>query len=294
MKYRVKAFDADGRDQVFTLDADDKHAAAAAIRTRGFFPFEVKPVDIGPASEPDAFAQLLTLAIGKAKAHPVVVGSATVVLSLVVIIFAVTAEGRRYNRAVKAYQSGEFESALTIVASLSPEYQARSTATYLKSDALLQLAQQEIENTRYDAALSHLKQIPTTFQRYGRASELIESTSSELDRIKTEQEEERRLRAAEAARVARSSSRTGTSSANVPEGFVWTGDREADQRRLDFVRELRSGSVRTFEDLDRAVRRHSTPSEIQEMEREIRRQDDQFNRAVPDPNHPGAWIWPDD
>lgn len=80
----------------------------------------------------------------------------------------------------------------------------------------------------------------------------------------------------------------------IPAGFVWTGDREADQRRLDFVRELQSGHVRTFQDLERAVREHSTAEEVQAMEREFDRQDSRFNRAIPDPNHPGAWIWPKD
>jgi len=41
MEYLVKAVDAKGRDQHFVVDADDPKSAAAAIRARGFFPFEV-------------------------------------------------------------------------------------------------------------------------------------------------------------------------------------------------------------------------------------------------------------
>jgi hypothetical protein len=80
--------------------------------------------------------------------------------------------------------------------------------------------------------------------------------------------------------------------ASTPSGFVWTGDGAADQRRLDFVRELQSGRVRNYDDLERSVREHSTPEENQKMDAELRRQEDRFDRAIPDPDNPGAWIWP--
>ena len=85
-----------------------------------------------------------------------------------------------------------------------------------------------------------------------------------------------------------------TVQSDIPPGFVWTGDKEADQRRLDFLRTLRSGQVRSYEDLERAVRQHSTPEEIQQMDKTLRQQQSRFDRAIPDPDNPGCWIWPKD
>ena len=289
MQYRVKACDAEGRDQVFVVEADDEQAAAAAIRKRGCFPFHVKRQNAGVTGQADESIDVLVAFVtNKIKAHPKPLGVAAFVLLVAVTAYALTAEGRSYRRAVRAYRAGQFEEALNIVSSLSAEYQARPSTTYLKSDALLRLAQQEIASAAYDAALAHLESVPDTFQKHDTVAQLIQDTSGEIDRLKAEQQAERERRAASVA------TRSRSSGSNIPEGFVWTGDREADQRRLKFVRELQSGNVRTFDDLERAVRRHSTPSEIREMEEEIRRQNDAFNRAVPDPNCPGAWIWPDD
>lgn len=64
------------------------------------------------------------------------------------------------------------------------------------------------------------------------------------------------------------SSGTYSSSSSVPPGFVWTGDAKGDQQRLDFLRDLNSGKIRSFDDLETSVRKHSTEAEIRQMEAE--------------------------
>jgi hypothetical protein len=58
--------------------------------------------------------------------------------------------------------------------------------------------------------------------------------------------------------------------------FVETDDRESDQRRRTFVREIESGKIRTWSELEEAVLRNSTQEEIEEMRREFRKQDEAF------------------
>lgn len=53
MKYKVTATDAQGRDQEFRVDAPDEKQAAATIRARGFFPFEIALLrEVDPQPQP--------------------------------------------------------------------------------------------------------------------------------------------------------------------------------------------------------------------------------------------------
>ena len=188
MKYRIKATDAQGRDQSFVLDAADEHAAAVAIRKRGFFPFEVKLLPDGPTPLPSEFLRLLIFMARKTKAHPLFVGSTATILVVFFTLLIATSDSRCYRRAAKAYRAGYFKDAIAITSELSPRYRSKATVTYLKSDSYLQLAQGRLEHGRLEEGLAYLQQISTRFQKYEMVVELIKTTSQTIVR----QEEERR------------------------------------------------------------------------------------------------------
>jgi hypothetical protein len=220
MKFSIKASDPKGREQTFVIEAHDEKSAVSVLRARGFFPFGASQIENGSRSADGVhldsdgtisgsraeseLVKILSVArmflsdaifmedrAGRRKLRRaskyIMIGSATAVLVSLIAVLVTKNEGHRYGQAVKSYRAGQVAEALAIVNALSQKYQAKPTASYLKSDCLLQLAHQKIESADHEAALVYLRGVPKAFQKYEIVEQLIENSSQQLARSEEEQ-----------------------------------------------------------------------------------------------------------